>query len=81
MKRQVHLPRSQRVPFIPFANPFEFFSEFEEDNEGINIDELLDLLEQAADDPNIEVGASPELAMQINEWVGFEPAQTEKELT
>ncbi len=74
MRNQVSLPHSRRVPFIPLAAPFEtIISGFTDDE----ADEILDeelfvcMMSRAADgDPNIEMGASRELARQINAYFG-----------
>lgn len=87
MRNQVHLSGSrQRVPFIPFANPVELINalcEDEEDEEGgaFDTEEFIDLIERAAaGDLDVEVGASPEIAKQLNEYAGREFARTDKEV-
>lgn len=87
MRNHVHLPRSrQRVPFIPFANPFELIDNLSENDESeeckaFDMEELIDLIERAAGgNPNVEIGASPGIAQQLNEYVGREFAHTDKEM-
>lgn len=80
MKKHVHLPRSRRTPFVPFANPLDILLVgFDEDEELEEFDEdhFIDLMSRAAvGDTNIEIGASPEIAKQINEYTGHEIART-----
>lgn len=83
MRNQVHLPISrQRVPFIPFADPIALINDLSEiDNSEergeFNMEEFIDLIERAAaGDPNVEVGASPKIAEQINEYTEREIART-----
>lgn len=80
MKKIVHLPRSRRIPFVPFAYPLDIlFGGFDEDEELEEFDEehLIDLMSRAAaGDTDIEIGASPEIAKQINEYTGREIAHT-----
>lgn len=82
MRKQVHLSRLQRVPFIPFANPVELINDLCEDDEecgAFDTEEFFDLIERAAvGDPDVEVGASPEIARQLNEYAGREFAHTDK---
>lgn len=80
MRRQVHLPRSRRIPFVPFAYPLDvLFGGFDEAEELEEFDEdhFIDLMSRAAvGDTNIEIGASPEIVKQINEYAGHEVART-----
>lgn len=74
MRKQLHLPCSRRVPFVPLSAPFEtIISGFTDDE----ADEILDeelfvcMMSRAADgDTNFEIGASPELARQLNVYFG-----------
>mgnify|MGYP001056608595 FL=1 len=74
MRNPVILPRSRRVPFIPLATPFEtIISCFtgDEADEVYNEEYFWYLMSSAANgEPNIEIGASPELARQINAYFG-----------
>ena len=74
MRNKVIWPRPRRVPFIPLAAPFEtVISGFADDE----ADEILDdelfiykISRIANENSDIEVGASPELARQINAYFG-----------
>lgn len=74
MRNQVSLPHSRRVPFIPLAAPFEtIIYGFVDDYADEILDEELFIyaMSRAADgNTDIEVGASPELARQINSYFG-----------
>lgn len=80
MRKHVHLPRSRCIPFVPLAAPLDILlGGLAEDTERETFDEehFIDLMSRAADgDTNIEIGASPEIAKQINEYAGHELART-----
>lgn len=87
MRKQVNLLRPRRrIPFIPFAAPLELINDLSEVEGGeecgaFETEEFIDLIERAAaGDPDVEVGASPEIAQQLNEYAGREFTHTEKEL-
>lgn len=74
MRNKVIWPRPRRVPFIPLASPFEtIISGFTDDEADEILDEELFIcaMNHAADgNTDIEVGASPELARQLNSYFG-----------
>lgn len=82
MRNPVILPHPRRVPFIPLSAPFEtIISGFTDDE----ADEILDeeffiyAMSRAADGNfDIEVGASPELARQINAYFGQPVAHSDE---
>lgn len=85
MRKQISLPCLRRVPFIPLATPFETiiscFSCFtgDEADEVYNEEYFWYLMSSAANgEPNIEIGASPELARQINAYFGQPVAHSDE---
>lgn len=73
----VILPHSRRIPFIPLANPFETIIRGFTDEEASEVYEeeyFFYMMGRLLDgDPNVEIGASPELARQITIHTSVEP--------